>query len=169
MDPRQRGLYGAAWNVGYVAAFAAGGLNAVTLGAATGPVGMIYRKLGFPQPHFDGAGGAPVFPVYQVIAGLASASGAKLVSTKSAAPSKIAALAYRAKAGAVLWLANLTAEEQKVKVSGFNGKASLHLLDEASFVAATDAGYLGKGGKALKKVGALTLPPYAVARVAAAG
>ena len=169
MDPRQRGLYGAAWSLAYVAAFAAGGLNAVTLGAATGPVGMIYRKLGFPQAHFDSAGGSPVFPVYQVIAGLAAASGAKLVGTSSAAPSKVAALAYRAKAGAVLWLANLTAEEQKVKISGFNGKASLHLLDEASFVAATDAGYLTKGDKPLKKVGALALPPYAIARVAAAG
>jgi hypothetical protein len=169
MDPRQRGLYGAAWNVGYVAAFAAGGLNAVTLGAATGPAGIIYRKLGFPQPHFDGAGGAPVFPVYHVIAGLAGASGSKLVSAKSAAPGKVAALAYRAKEGPVLWLANLTGEAQKAKVSGFNGKATLHLIDEGSFVAATDASFLAKGGKALKKVGALALPPYAVARVAAAG
>ncbi len=41
-----------------------------------------------------------------------------------------------------------------MKVSGFTGGAQLHVLDEGSFVAATrDAGYLNKGGKALKKVG----------------
>lgn len=169
MDPRQRGLYGAAWNLAYAAAFAAGGLNAVTLGAATGPAGMIYRKLGFPQPHFDDAGGAPVFPVYHVIAGLAAASGSRMIGTKSTAPGKVAALAYRAHEGPVLWLANLTGAEQRVKVTGFNGKAMLHMLDEASFVAATDAGFLDRGGKALKKVGALALTPYAVARLAAAG
>ena len=37
MDPRQRGLFGAAWTLGYVAALAPGGLTAITLGAATGP------------------------------------------------------------------------------------------------------------------------------------
>ena len=169
MDPRQRGLYGAAWSLGYIAAFAAGGLNAITLGAATGPAGMIYRKANFPQPHFDGAGGSPIFPVYHVIAGLASASGSKLVGSKSAAPSKVAALAYRAKNGPVVWLANLTGDEQPVRISGFNGKAILHVLDEGSFVAATsDASFLAKGGRALKKVGALALPPYAVARIATA-
>ncbi len=170
MDPRQRGLFGAAWNLGYAAAFAAGGLASVTLGAATGPMGMIYRKAGFPQPHFDDTPGAAVFPVYHVIAGLAAAAGTKAVAAKSGAPSKVAALAWRAKAGPVLWLANLTGEAQAVKVSGFNGKATLHLLDEASFAAAAaDPGWLGKGGKSLKKVGAIELPPYAVARVAAAG
>lgn len=92
------------------------------------------------------------------------------MGSKSAAPGKVAALAYRAKAGPVLWLANLTGAEQPVRVSGFNGKAILHLLDERSFAAATaDAGFLAKGGKALKKVGALALPPYAVARLIAAG
>ncbi len=170
MDPRQRGLYGAAWTLGYVAACAAGGLASVSLGAATGPAGMIYRKAGFAQPYFDETKGAAVYPLYHVIAGLAAAVGGKLVASKSAAPGKVAALAYRAKAGPVLWLANLTGAEQAVKVGGFNGKAQLHLLDEASFVAATaDAGYLAKGGKALKKVGTLALPPYAVARVSAAG
>jgi hypothetical protein len=43
------------------------------------------------------------------------------------------------------------------------------VLDEGSFAAAAkDAGYFGKGGKALKKVGAVELAPYAVARIAAA-
>jgi hypothetical protein len=168
MDPRQRGLFGAAWTLGYVAALAPGGLSAITLGAATGPAGMIYRRTNYAQPYFDEAGAPALYPLYHVIAGLASASGSKLVAARSGAPGKIAALAYRAKSGPVLWLANLTGESQTAKVSGFSGGALLHAIDEASFVAATkDAGYLGKGGKALKKVGAVELAPFAVARIAA--
>lgn len=166
MDPRQRGLFGAAWTLGYVAALAPGGLSAITLGAATGPAGMIYRRTNYAQPYFDETDGAAVYPLYHVIAGLASASGGKLVAAKSAAAGKVAALAHRSKAGPVLWLANLTGETQVARVSGFNGGALLHMLDESSFVAATrDAGYLGKGGKALKKVGTVELAPYAVARI----
>jgi hypothetical protein len=169
MDPRQRGLYGAAWTLGYVAAFAPGGLAAITLGAATGPAGMIYRRTNYAQPYFDGVGAPALYPLYHVIAGLAAGSGSKLVAAQSAAPGKIAALAYRGKAGPTLWLANLTGETQKARVAGFNGPALLHVLDESTFVAATrDAGYLGKGGKALKKVGAVELAPYAIARIAAA-
>jgi hypothetical protein len=168
MDPRQRGLYGAAWTLGYVAALAPAGLTAVTLGAATGPAGMIYRRANYPQPYFDEVAGAVVYPLYHVVADLAAASGGKLIAAKSAAPGKVAALAYRAKSGPVLWLANLTGETQTAKVSGFNGAALLHAIDESSFVAATqDGGYLGKGGKALKKIGAVELAPYAVARIAA--
>ena len=170
MDPRQRGLFGAAWNLGYVAAFAAGGLATLSLSAATGPAGLVYRKAGFAQPYFDEEPAALIYPLYHVVAGLAAASGGKLLATKSAAPGRIAALAHRGKAGPVLWLANLTGVEQAAKIAGFNGRAQLHLLDEASFVAATkDAGYFAKDGKALKKVGTIALPPYAVARVSAAG
>jgi D-apionolactonase len=168
MDPRQRGLFGAAWTLGYVAALAGGGLSAITLGAATGPAGMIYRRTNYAQPYFDEAGAPSVYPLYHVVAGLAAASGSKVIGAKSAAPGKVTALAVRGKTGATLWLANLTGEVQTAKVSGFTGRAQLHVLDEGSFVAATrDAGYLNKGGKALKKVGSVELAPYAVARIAA--
>ena len=168
MDPRQRGLYGAAWTLGYVAALAGGGLSAITLGAATGPAGMIYRRTNYAQPYFDEEGAPAVYPLYHVVAGLAAASGSKVVAARSAAPGKVAALAVRGRSGATLWLANLTGETQTAKVSGFTGGALLHMLDEGSFVAATkDAGYLNKGGKSLKKVGSVALAPYAVARIAA--
>jgi D-apionolactonase len=168
MDPRQRGLYGAAWTLGYVASLAGGGLSAITLGAATGPAGMIYRRTNYAQPYFDEAGAPAVYPLYHVVAGLAAASGSKVTAARSAAPGKVAALAVRSKSGPTLWLANLTGETQTAKVSGFTGAAQLHMLDEGSFGAATkDAGWLSKGGKALKKVGSVALAPYAVARIAA--
>jgi hypothetical protein len=165
MDPRQRGLFGAAWTLGYVAAFSAGGVACLTMGGATGPSGIIYRKANHVQQWFDDAD-AKVYPAYHVMAGLATARGSKLVAAKSADPSMIAVLGHRSGRGTVLWLANLTGSERAVKVSGIEGPAKLHVLDEAAFSAATrDANWLAKGGKALNKLAGIELGPYAVARV----
>jgi hypothetical protein len=139
-DPRQRGLFGAAWTLGLIARFAEGGVDAIAAGAATGPSGMIE--------------GTRVFPVYRVIAGLAPLGRAKRLAAVSSAPSTVIALAH---AGPVLWLANLTGEGQSVRVSGFAGKATLSVIDGSKIRSA-----------ALKKVGALDLGAYAVARIAAA-
>ncbi len=168
MDPRQRGLFAAAWNLGLVAAAARGVIDSVALGAATGPQGIIYRKADYPQPWFDGAG-ASVYPAFHVLAGLAPASGAKRLEAVSSAPSQVAALAYRTRSASALWLANLTGERQKVKVNGFDGTARLHMLTGGNFeTIAKDARFLGKGGEILRRVGAVELGPYAVARIATA-
>ena len=52
VDPRQRGIYNAAWMIAYVAACARGGVDAVALGAPTGPMGHIYRALGLSAALF---------------------------------------------------------------------------------------------------------------------
>ena len=170
MDPRQRGLFAAAWSLGYVAAFARGGVEAVSLGAPTGPAGMIYRRTDYPQPYFDDLKGAAVYPIYHVITGMAAGTGHKMVAVKSADPAAVAALGYRDGSGLVLWLANLTGEEQAVKINGA-GKAAmaLHLIDEESFqTATTDPAFLEKPGKKLRSLATVTLGPYAVARLAPA-
>jgi hypothetical protein len=165
IDPRQRGLFAAAWNVGYLSAAATAGVNTLALGSATGSQGMIYRKLAHAQPWFD-RGGARVYPIYHVIAGLAVASGARRIDTVSSAPSKVAALAHRSKGGQVLWLANLSGETQRLKVRGFDGPARLHVLDERSFEAAVrDPAWLDSGGTFIRKAGSLELPSYGVARI----
>jgi hypothetical protein len=168
IDPRQRGIFGAAWSVGYVSAWAKGGVEVVTLGATTGPAGMVYRKTDHAQPYFDGLQGTAVYPVYHLIADLAKANGAKLIATEIGDESKVAALAYRGTSGPVLWLANLTAQPQNVRVQGFAGAANVAVLDEGSFVkATTDLAFLEKSGKKTKKVGSIALRPYAVTRIAA--
>ena len=88
MDPRQRGLFAAAWNLGLVAAAAKGRLDAVSLGAVTGPQGLIYRKSSYMQPGFDD-GDAAVYPVYHILAGLGRASGARHIETKVALREKL--------------------------------------------------------------------------------
>jgi hypothetical protein len=165
IDPRQRGLIAAAWNVGYLSAASKAGVDTVSLGSATGPQGIIYRKLAHAQPWLD-RGTARVYPIYHVIAGLAVASGARRIDTDSSAPSKVAALAHRSKGGQVLWLANLSGESQRLKVNGFDGPAKLHALDERSFEPAVrDPAWLESGGTTIRKVGSLDLPSYGVVRI----
>jgi hypothetical protein len=165
VDPRQRGLIAAAWNLGYLSAAARAGVDAVAFGAATGSQGMIYRRLAHTQPWFD-RGGARVYPTYHVIAGLCAAGGARRIDTDSTAPSKVAAVAHRSGGSQVLWLANLSGDNQRLKVNGFDGPARLHILDERSFeAAARDRAWLDNGATFIRKVGSLELLPYGVARI----
>ena len=165
MDPRQRGLFAAAWNIGLVAAFARGGLDAVTLGAVTGPQGVIYRKTDYAQPWFDG-GKAEVYPAYHVLAGLGSASGNKRLEATSSAPSTIAAVAHQSPTGPELWLANLTPAPQKVKLTGLAGKAELHRMMDGNFQKlTTQPDFLFRPGETVKKLSAVELGPYGVVRI----
>jgi D-apionolactonase len=153
-DPRQRGLFAAAWNVGLVAAAARNKIDAIALGSVTGAQGVVH------------AGG--VHPAYHVLRGFGPASSVKYIDTSNTGSTKVAALAHQSKPGPVLWLANLTSDKQMVKVKGFSGGATLWLLDEKGFNSlTTDAEYLSKKGTQLKKVSNVELGAYAVARIAA--
>jgi hypothetical protein len=167
MDPRQRGLFGAAWNLGYVAAFARGGVDVVTLGATTGPLGIVYRKTGDRQPFFDGLEQAAVYPVYHVIADLAAAAGEDLVATTSSEPGKVEAFAAHGPEGTHVWVANLTDQKQMVTLSNMPaGPAKLRMLDEANFVeATTQPAWFAGSSQPLDMKAPLRLGPYAVARI----
>ena len=165
MDPRWRGLFGAAWTLGYIASFAPTGVEAITMGAPTGPLGIIYRKDDYKQPYYDELSGPAVYPAYHVVAGLTRASGHKLVSATSSDDATVRCLAYKAKGATILWLANLTAQDQTVMLA-HGGSAMFALtLDEASFEKATidprgfEAGYKPLATPKLK------LAAYAVAVV----
>ena len=165
MDPRQRGLFAAAWNVGLLAALSQGGLDSVALGAATGPQGVIYRKASYNQPWFDSAK-AQVYPAYHVLAGFGPASGNKRIDAISSAPSTVAVLGHRSKTGHEVWLANLSGEARKVKVTGFDGPAQLHRLSDGNFqTLAMKPDYLASAGEAVKKVSAIELGPYGAVRI----
>lgn len=143
-DPRQRALFNAAWTLGYVSACAHGGLEAVALGATTGPLGFVHRRApDHPQPYFGSLDGDAVYPAFHVMAGLARGRGHQLVEAKSSEPRKTAALAWREGARTVLWLANLSAEPMTIRLSGLHGaRLQASVLDASAFetaVASLDA------------------------------
>ena len=162
LEPRQRSLFAAAWTLGYIATLARTGVEGIAFGAPTGPLGIIYRKADHKQPWYDQLGAAAVFPAFHVISGVTRGAGQKLVDANSSDSAKVRTLAYKGKKGTTLWLANLTAENQSVKLSGAKGALFGTTLDEDSFVSATtDPQGFQARWKAMRH--ALTLKPYAVA------
>ena len=164
-DPRQRGLFGASWALGYIAACAKGGLEAVAIGAATGPFGFIHRSAEHPQPHFDSLEEPAVYPAFHVMAGLAKGCARQLVEVSVSPPGHIAALAWREADHCVLWVANLTPEPVAVRIQGLSGASpTLTLIDAASFEQAVrDPRTLES--MARPHAGELELDAYAVARI----
>ena len=165
-DPRQRGLFNAAWTLGYVAACAYGGLAAVAMGAATGPLGFVHRRGDRSAPYFDSIDGPAVNPAFHVMAGLARGRGRPLIEARTSAPGRIAALAWREGQRTVLWLANLTAEavEARVAGDGWSGRR-ISVVDAASFdEAARNPAALDLLARPFDG-SALTLDAYAVARI----
>ena len=167
MDPRQRSLFGAAYLVGYAAACARGGLDAMAFGAPTGPFGFIYRPTDHAQPWFDDpTNAAAIYPAFHVVAGLTSGSGRPLLATEVSRPGVIEALGWREQGRKRLWVANLTAAPVEVTVAGLSpATARASVLDAQSFVrAARDAEALDALTAPLA-TDRIRLDGYAVARI----
>jgi hypothetical protein len=114
-DPRQAGLLGAAWTLGYVARFAAGGARRIAISAPVGPFGIA-------------ADSGLVHPVFHVVRGLASLEGGALRAVSTSAEREALALCAGSTA---LWLANLTPEPRTVEVPPEFLGADLRVLDAA--------------------------------------
>ncbi|NSX53551.1 hypothetical protein [Parasulfitobacter algicola] len=157
-DPRQRGLLGAAWNLGYFADFASGGAAAIALGGATGPFGVVSAPADFPQPWFDEFGG--IYPVFHVLRGLARLKAVKMRSLNLNAAGPITALAAGTDAGIEIWVANKTPSATDIT---FQTPAKGTILDATTFAkAAVDPTYMDQ----LQDLSSpYNLDAFAVARV----
>lgn len=161
-DPRQRGLLGAAWSLGYFARMAYGGASAVALGEPTGPHGAIHAKQGFPQPWYDANGG--LYPVYHVLHGMAALRGRPVVGLEVSRPDIIQGLAVDTGDGIEIWLANLSSAPVQVDMGIACTQRAV--LDADGFVeAAASAKYMESLSEATDAL--LTLDAYAIARLRA--
>jgi D-apionolactonase len=116
-DPRQNGLFGAAWAAGTLARAAAGSVNAVTLMAPTGPFGIL-------------ANGKPR-PAYRVVQCFAELANAACLQVASSNPQSLLACAAEKDGRRVLLAANLTPKPCEVAIAGLRA-ASLAVMDEES-------------------------------------
>ena len=145
MDPRQSGLFAAAWVVGYLAAMVRNKVDMVGLAHGVGDFGVIE------------ASGA-LRPIYHVVRGAAFAVGKRALAI--AHVSGLAAFGYRDGALQVLWVANLTAQPQTVS---FKKQAEISELNAKTFAkAAGNAAFMDTVTATARSV---TLSAYAVARV----
>ncbi|HZA65829.1 MAG TPA: hypothetical protein VE592_02715 [Geminicoccaceae bacterium] len=164
IEPRHRGLFGAAWHLGYLSEVARGGLEAATMASPAGEFGIAYARLPHAQPGLDDMTGVQIYPVFHVIRGLAGAWRGQRVDAESSDPGRLRCLAWRDGGATQLWLANLRDEPLEVRLDGMPaGPARLWMLDEHSFEAAIkDPGF---GDRSERFAGDLTLKPFAVARL----
>ena len=163
MDPRHRGLFGAAWLIGYVAAAAGEGVARIVTGAPAGELGLAYARTDYPQPYFDLAGPGSVYPIYHVVRALCRVAEATILAVRSSAPQRVAALACQNDVETVLWLANLTPRPQSVRLPGATWRAVV--LDCDSFADATrNRRFLEGEGRAIED-GTIALDAYAVAQL----
>jgi hypothetical protein len=166
MDPRQRGLFGAAWTLASIGEWARGGVAAVTPAALAGEFGIAHGPLPYAQPWFDDRGRAAVYPLYHVIAGMAQAAGQELIESGSSDPNGIASIAHRLPGGGVrLWLANLRDRPQKVALPPLAGDARLSRLDQSCFeAAALDPAFLQSHSESVTK-SEIEIGAYGVVRI----
>lgn len=161
-DPRQRGLLGAAWTLGYIADFATGGASAIAIGGATGPFGILSAPGNDPAPWYEEHGG--LYPAFHVLRGLSKLKGAQMLELDLPASGRVAALAARVENGVEIWAANTGPDPVEVLVSGSMRAA---ILDAANFAtAAHTSAYLDNLADC---DGTLALDGFAVARIVVEG
>ncbi len=123
-EPRQHGLFAAAFVLGYAATAAGAGIDALSFASPAGPFGL-----------YDAATGA-ARPIALVVAGLAALSDARRVEATVSGPAPIAALAAESPDGPVLWLANLGALPATLRIDGA-GLGSVTMVDAGALAGAS--------------------------------
>jgi hypothetical protein len=164
VDPRQRGLFAAAWYLGYYARMAQGGAFAVTLGGGVGEFGLVHAGADFKQPFFDQNGG--VYPVFHVFKGLAALAGKPMLAAEARPARNVQVVAAEGEKGREVWIANLTGEPAKVTLQSPVGNGHIFVLDAENFVAAADDPDAATNLATPFADEELSLGPYAVARIA---
>ncbi|WP_082477201.1 hypothetical protein [Rhizobium sp. Leaf371] len=155
-DPRQNGLFAAAYAIGYAISVAPAGLDQLTLSALTGPFGLI---AGADEPVAKG-GRRPLFHAVALLADLAGARASVLASDR---PDQVLAMRVERKAGHTIVLVNLTPIPQALDLSGLDipADAAVYRLDAETMVVAAagalQAERLGEGNILLGAYGVLRI------------
>jgi hypothetical protein len=160
-DPRQRGLVGAAWTIGYYAHFARFGFTAVAFGGTTGPFGLLHAPQSWPQPWYETKGGT--FPVFHAIRLLSAASGKPLRALEVSNPSAVQGICVDVAAGRELVLANLRPHKQQLRLP--RAAAGALVLDADRFTDAADDPQFTDKAPTAAAGSDLVLGPYALARI----
>jgi hypothetical protein len=154
-DPRSRGLFGAAWLIGYVAQVtASGGVDAVTLMSLFGYSGLLGRTT-------DGA--MERFPAYHALACLRGGRSAAAVDGSD--PSRVATLAVSNDGLPEVLLANLGCERVEVEVRGRGTPGYAAVLDSDACAAAIPGDERQPWRWERVKGNRLALDAYAIARM----
>lgn len=158
IDPRQRGLFAAAWAVGVLAATADSKVDALCLAAPTGPFGIVYTAQDHPQVGYDAT--TAVYPLFHVIRMAHSMAGATRL-TMTGLPAPLVAYGVRDAAADRMMIANPSANAQTLTLPT---PARIRQLDANSFdQAIRDPLWLDTASTT--ETAEIDLPPFALAFV----
>jgi hypothetical protein len=114
-DPRQRGLFAAAWAVGAVAATEGHKVSSLALSALVGPFGAIHRQEAWAQPGYQEDGTVMVYPVFHALRFMSMMGGAPRLLLRSAGRG-IVGVASQGHSDTRLIMANLGTEVSHVRL-----------------------------------------------------
>lgn len=142
-DPRQRGLFAAAWTVGYLAAIARFAPARFAFGAPVGPFGLVSTRQDYARPFWDDLPEGALYPLYHVAGRISAAAGSPLLD--AGIQTGVARLVWCRDGQRQALVANLTARPLTMPALDFR-QPVVSLLDAASlerFSREPDASSLG--------------------------
>ena len=162
VDPRDRGLFAAAWYVGLISHAARDAVDTLCLAAATGPSGMMQAGQS-PTTNKE----VSYWPSWHVLAALAPLAGAEVLASESSDARAVQVLAVAIDGRHEIWLTNLTATRRQVRIDhlppGRSARATL--LDAGGFApACRDASWLDQAARPFD-AGLVDLDAYAIVRI----
>ena len=83
IDPRQRGLFAAAWAVGVLDATTTHPIEAITLAAPAGPFGIVWQRQDYQQSGFDEDADAVIHPLFHVVRAVSAMSGSSRIKIEA--------------------------------------------------------------------------------------
>ena len=158
-DPRQRGLFGAAWMVGAVAATENSAAVSLAVGAPCGPFGLVSQPGAEARALYDEDAERVVYPAFQVFRGLRRIANRPRLRLR--AGSGLFGVAAKTPPGVQIVLANLSPEPRSLTLPQ---RGEWLRLDTETFEAAVrDPDWLDTAPRA--SGGGIDLPGYATAFV----
>jgi len=141
-DPRQRGLFGAAFAVGVLAATEAHRVDSLALAAPSGPFGILSETQPITRPYFDENPTALVYPIYHVIRAATAMQGKKRYAINNL-PNGLQGIAASDGFEIHLMITNLGNVSIDLTLPGSAAQARVCVLDASTFEAAVhNAGWL---------------------------
>lgn len=162
-DPRQRGLFGAAFAVAAVAATESFDVDGMGLGAAHGPFGILSAQEAWVRPGYDDDTSALVYPIFHAIRAIAAMGGKPRLSV-SGLPEGMHCVAVQRTGGVMAVFANM---RDSTVTADFGKPAAVTVLDTSTMPSAVaDPAWLDRPRADMTHV---ELPPYALAFVSLEG
>lgn len=159
-DPRQRGLFGAAFAVGVLAASESHSVDCLALAAPSGPFGIISEEQPVPRPYFDDTPAACVYPIFHVIRAAAAMQGKSRYAIENLSQG-LQGVAAKDGRSVRLMIANLGHSPEQLILPGSPERSTIHILDVSTFETAVYSADWLDGGTA-PTGGIVQLDPYAI-------